>query len=295
MPLFTQTLNQGGPAALRRLLDMPGIIGMAGMSDGLSARLVAESDFPAAYLSGGALARGMGYPDLGLVSLTDLELRVRNIAEVCGLPFIVDLDSGYGGVLNLAFAVSRIERAGAAGLHIDDFAIPRRHRDGAANLLDLNEMLARLRVAMTARLDPDFVIIGRTDAALHLGLDAAIERANTFAEAGADLVYIEHLHDRAAIERVASEVSGPKLIALVGGKGDTPAASELQAMGYRIVTWPAEAQLAAISACLSALRQLRGTGAPSALATDFNERDRIVDTAAFRAFEDCCLAIGEKA
>lgn len=294
MHSFTQTLKQSGPAALRRLLDMPGIVALAGMSDGLSARLVADAGFPGAYLSGGALARGMGYPDLGLVSLTELEQRVRNIAEVCHLPFIVDLDSGFGGVLNLAFAVSRIERAGAAGLHIDDFEIPRRKRDGAANMLSLPAMLARLRVALDARRDPDFVIIGRTDAAPHLGLDAAIERANAFAEAGADLVYIEHLHDRAAIERVASEVQGPKLIAVVSGKGDTPSASELEAMGYRIVTWPAEAQLGAISGSLNALRHIREAGTPAVPATDFNERDRIVDAAAFRAFEDRCLSQGEE-
>lgn len=263
---------------------------MAGMSDGLSARLVQQVGFPGAYLSGGALARGMGYPDVGLVSITELELRVRNIAEVCALPFIVDLDSGYGGVLNLSLAVARIERAGAAGLHIDDFEIPRRTRDGAANLVSLNAMVARIEAAIAARSNSDFLIIGRTDAAAHVGLDRAIERANALAGAGADLVYVEHLHDRPAIERVAAGVHGPKMISLVSGKGETPPATELDAMGYRIVTWPAEAQFGAIAGGLFALSRLHDCGVPEAVAIDFAERDRIVGTTDVRAFEDKYLS-----
>lgn len=288
---FTQTLNQSRPAQLRRLLAMPGIVGMAGMSDGLSARLVEQAGFPGGYLSGGALARGMGYPDVGLVSITELELRVRNIAEVCALPFIVDLDSGFGGALNLALAVSRIERAGAAGLHIDDFEIPRRKRDGAANLIGLKAMVARIEAALAARSSSDFLIIGRTDAAAHIGLGSAIERANALGRAGADLVYVEHLYDRVAIERIAAEVHGPKMISLVSGKGETPTAAELDAMGYRIVSWPAEAQLGAIAGGLFALRQLHDRGAPDATGPiDFAERDRIVGTADVRAFEDIYLS-----
>jgi 2-methylisocitrate lyase-like PEP mutase family enzyme len=274
--------------SLRTLLDRPGIVTLPGMSDGLSARLVEQAGFAAAYLSGGALARGMGYPDLGIVTLGELEARVRNIAEVCGIPFLVDCDSGFGGVLNLDRAVARIERAGAAGLHIDDFEVPRRRRDARDNMLSRTTMLSRLRIALAARADPDFLIIGRTDAAAHLGLDEAIRRANALADAGADLVYVEHLEDRRAIEIVARRVAAPKLVAIMTGKGAQPDADELCEMGFRAVTWPADAQLAAIGAMRATFGHLCRHGTPAGLDTnmDFALRDRIVGTPEARAFED---------
>jgi 2-methylisocitrate lyase-like PEP mutase family enzyme len=262
-----------------------GIVCLPGMSDGLSARLVEQAGFDGAYLSGGALARGMGYPDLGLVTLTELEQRVRNIAEVCGLPFIVDLDSGFGGALNLGLAVSRIERAGAAGLHIDDFEVPRRSRDPERNLLSITAMQGRFKLAMAARQDRDFVIIGRTDAAAYVGIGGAIDRANAYFDAGVDLVYVEHLHDRAGMEAVAARVQGRKLISLVSGKGETPSAAELAAMGYSIVTWPAECQFGAIEGSLSALRKLREHGAPTVMSVGFAQRDEIVGAPAARDIE----------
>ena len=261
---------------------------LPGISDGLSARLAGQAGFAGAYLSGGALARGMGWPDLGIVTLSELEARVRNIAEVSALPFLVDCDSGFGGALTIDRTVARLERAGAAGLHIDDVEVPRRHRDARANLLSRKAGTARLRVALAARSDPDFLIIGRTDAAPHLGLDEAIDRANAFADAGVDLVYVEHLHDRAAIEAVAARVAAPKLIAVVSGKGETITADDLARMGFAIITWPAEQQLAAIAGARAALEHLRAHGTPAGFAgaVDFVERDRIVGTAAARAFED---------
>ncbi|MDF7775556.1 isocitrate lyase/phosphoenolpyruvate mutase family protein [Sphingomonas sp. AOB5] len=282
----TQTLNYG-KRGFRPLLAA-GPVRLPGISDGLSARLAELAGFAGAYLSGGAVARGMGRPDLGLVTLSELEARVRGIAEVSSLPFLVDCDSGFGGALHLERAVSRIERAGASGLHIDDFEIPRRRRDGAANLLSRDTAVARLKVALGARTDPDFLVIGRTDAAPHLGLDEAIDRANALADAGVDLVYVEHLHDRAAIEAVATRVAAPKLIAVVSGKGDTIAADALEAMGFAIITWPAEQQLAAIAGARAALDHLRAHGTPLGFAgaVDFAERDRIVGTAEARAFED---------
>jgi 2-methylisocitrate lyase-like PEP mutase family enzyme len=274
--------------SLRALLDRPGIVALPGMSDGLSARLVERAGFAAAYLSGGALARGMGYPDLGIVTLGELEARVRNIAEVCSIPFLVDGDSGFGGVLNLDRAVARIERAGAAGLHIDDFEVPRRCRNARDNMLSPSAMLARLQVALAARTDPDFLVIGRTDAAPCLGLDAAIDRANAFADAGADLVYVEHLEDRRAIEAVARRVAAPKLVAIMAGKGAQPDAAELEQMGFRIVTWPADAQFAAIGAMVAAFDHLRRHGTPAGFdaTVDFVLRDRIVGTPEARVFED---------
>lgn len=287
MPL-TQTLKlHGAQPSLRALLALPGIVRLPGMSDGLSARLVEQAGFAGAYLSGGALARGMGYPDLGLVTLTELEARVRNIAEVCAIPFLVDLDSGFGGVLNLDRAVSRIERAGAAGLHIDDFEVPRRRRDASDNMVSRSAMVGRLRIALAARRDPDFLVIARTDAAAHLGLADAVDRANAYADTGADLVYVEHLHHRQAIEVVARQVSAPKLIGIVPGKGDTPGADELEQMGFRIVTWPADGQLAAIAGIRATLDHLRLHGTPDdpAGGVDFAMRDLIVGTAEARALE----------
>lgn len=292
MKQVAQTLKQGRRPTLGAVLRENCILAMAGISDGLSARLAQQAGFSATYLSGGALARGMGYPDLGLVTLSELELRVRNIAEVSSLPFLVDLDSGFGGALNLQLAVTRIERAGAAGVHIDDFEVPRRAGNVADNLIPLDAMLQRLMLAMDARRDRDFMIIGRTDAAVALGLDEAIRRASAFADLGVDMVYIEHLHDRAAMERVAREISAPKMISIVAGKGDTPTSIELEAMGFSAVSWPAEVQLGAIAGAVASLKALARDGVPvtGADTITFEERDQIVGTADARAFEHSYLA-----
>jgi 2-methylisocitrate lyase-like PEP mutase family enzyme len=167
-------------ARLRDLLATQPIVVAPGVWDGLSARLVAEVGFAAGYCTGGGIARGRGWPDLGLVTLSELVTTVSGIAEVCDLPLIVDLDSWFGNVLNIRRGVRLLERAGAAALHIQDVEVPR--RTAKPDIIPAAAMIGQLHAAADARRDPDFLIIARTDVGPLLGLDAAIERANARGE-----------------------------------------------------------------------------------------------------------------
>lgn len=265
-------------SSLRRLIAEPGIVVAPGVADGLMARLVAEAGFRAVYATGGAINRSRGLADLGLTSLEDLCSRVTDIAEASGLPVIVDADSGFGGILNVGRTVSALERAGAAALHLQDSLSPRTAGADRDNILGIRAMCGRIAAAAEARHDPDLIIIGRTDATDCLGLKAAIERAQAYAEAGADVVYVEHLRSRAEIEDVARQVGHPVLISLNKGLGDLPSAAELASLGYKILTHPADMQLAAIPAMRALLAHLATQGSTEDFEPmlPFAERDRIV-------------------
>ena len=276
------------PATLRALLRQPGILVAPGAADALTAKMVEAAGFSAAYGTGGGISRSLGLPDVGLMTLGELTGRVRNIAEVCRLPLIVDGDSGYGSVFTLTRAVRMLETAGAAAMHIEDREVPRRVRDAEANLFEIDAMAARIRAALRARSNPDFVIIARTEALPILGLDAAVQRANRYAEAGADMVYVEYLRDRSHMEAVAARVPAPKLISQNKGQGELLPAAVLGDMGYKIMTVPADAQLAAIHNMKAMLDHLRehGSNADFDAMVTFADRDRAIGVAETRAMEE---------
>ena len=270
-------------ARLRSLLATQPIVIAPGVWDGLSARLVAEAGFAAAYCTGGGIARGRGWPDLGFVTLSELVATVGGIAEVCDLPLIVDLDSGFGNVLNIRRGVRLLERAGAAALHIQDVEVPR--RAAKPDIIPVAAMIGRLHAAADARSDRDFLIIARTDVGPLLGLDAAIERANQYVEAGIDITYIEGIVSRTDVDRVAKLVKGVKLISLNKGETVLMPPDELAALGFRLLTHPADAQLAAIAAMRGLLQHLRRTGTVADFEpmVSFPEREVIVGLAEARA------------
>ena len=272
---------------LRDLLRRSPIVVAPGAPDALTARLVAEAGFAAVHATGGGIARSRGVPDLGVTTLTELVERVASMTEACSLPVIADADSGYGGNLNVARAIRLLERAGAAGVHLEDEHVPRQAPQAAANLLDPGEMATRIGAALAARADPDFAIIARTNAVPALGLDAAIDRANRYADAGADLVYVESTRTRRDMETVARRVKAPRLISINKGVNEPVTPAALAEMGYRIVTHPADTQLAAIHAIRAVLGHLKANGTSEAFAAmvPFAERDVIVGTAEYRARE----------
>jgi 2-methylisocitrate lyase-like PEP mutase family enzyme len=284
-------MTKSAGAELRAMMARPGIVIAPGASDALTARLVEEAGFSAVFCTGGGIARSHGLPDLGYLTASELVARIANMTETCALPMIVDADSGFGTALNLRRTVRALERAGAAAMHIEDMEVPRRHRDAAANYLEPEAMARRIRAACAARLDPQFVVIARTDVTLDLGVDAAIDRANRYADAGADLVYVEFSKTRAIIEAVARRVTAPKLISLNKGENELLTAGELAEMGYKVLTHPADTQLAAIHAMRAVLHHLKRHGSSGGFEAmiSFAERDRIVDTAAHRAIEDGAL------
>ena len=217
------------------------------------------------------------------------------MVEVCPLPMIADIDSGFGNVVTLMRAVRTFEALGTAGVHVEDMEVPRRCSTAEDNIVPGEEMAGRVKAAMSAKTDPDFVVIARTDVLPYHGLDAAIDRANLYAEAGADMVYVEHLKTRADMEAVAKRVSAPKLISLNKGsgkgKGDLLPADALGEMGYKILTLPADAQLAAIHNMKALLAHLKESGSTEnfdAMVT-FPDRDALVGLADARAIEEAFL------
>jgi 2-methylisocitrate lyase-like PEP mutase family enzyme len=273
---------------LRELLRAGDVVVAPGVWDGLSARLVARAGFPAAYATGGGIARSMGYPDLGLLSLSEIASRLANIVEHAGVPVIADADTGYGNALNAQRAVGEFERAGVAALHLEDQTFPKRcgHYDDKS-VVPAVEMAQKLRAARDAMTDSDIVLIARTDALAVEGFDAAVERAHAYAAAGADVIFIEAPVSMEQIEAIARRVSQPKLINMFqGGKTPLVPVARLKDLGYQIVIIPSDLQRAAIRAMDDVLAAITRDGSSAALAermASFTEREAVVDTAGYLA------------
>ena len=269
--------------ALRQLLEGEGIVLAPGVYDGLSARLVRAAGFRAVYATGGGIARSMGYPDLGLLAMTEVTDRLALIVEHAEVPVIADADTGYGNALNVRRTVREFERAGVAALHLEDQLFPKRcgHYDDKA-LIPAAEMSQKLRAARDAARDPDLVIIARTDAIAVEGFDAAIERAHAYAAAGADVLFVEAPVDEAQVETIARSLPYPTLINMFeGGKTPLVPLARLAALGYRIVIVPSDLQRAAIRAMQDALVVMRRDGTTRGVAdrmATFQERETLVGT-----------------
>jgi len=268
--VFKQFLKRG------KLLVAPGCF------DGLSARLVQEAGFEAAYLSGGAVARSMGLPDIGLVTMSEVIERAAQVVSAVKIPIIADADTGYGNAINLVRTVREYERVGVAAIHLEDQITPKRcgHLDGK-EVISLPEMIKKLEAALASRADPDFCIIARTDARGVHGLDDAINRARAFARLGVDAVFVEAPQSESELEEIPRALPSVPLLVNVFKGGKTPMlpAERLEKMGYRIAIYPSETQRAAIHAMRQTLSLLKREGTTEAMdeaLTTFKERDKIV-------------------
>lgn len=247
---------------LRQQLSENELVVAPGVFDGISASLVARLGFGAAYLTGaGVAASGFGLPDIGLVTQSEMTERARMVTRVLGdIPLIADADTGYGAVLNVVRTVTEYEAAGVAAIQLEDQAFPKRcgHLPDK-ELVAPEEFVTTLHAALDTRRDDDLVVIARTDARGPLGLDAAIERANTYAEAGADVIFVEAPQGVDEIERIAVEVKAPLLINLViGGLTPMESSERLAELGYAVAIHPATALIAAVQAMLAGLAELSG-------------------------------------
>lgn len=271
-----------GPTRLRSLLKRSGLIITApGVYDGLSARIAEAAGFEALYISGGAISRSMGYPDIGLVTQTEMVKRLEEIRAVTSLPLIMDADTGYGNAINVVRTIRAYERAGAAAVHIEDQVEPKRcgHYEGK-EIISANEMEQKIQAAVAAREQSELIIIARTDARAVIGLEAAIERGNAYAEAGADIIFVEAPQSLEEIERIAQEVHAPLLINMFwGGKTPLVPANQLATLGYRIMIVPSDLQRAAIRAMQRAAAAIRQDGNTATLADEmvsFAEREEVI-------------------
>jgi 2-methylisocitrate lyase-like PEP mutase family enzyme len=232
----------------RELLSKPGIIRSLGAHDVFTARLIEAAGLETVFLGGfGASASLLGLPDVGFITLSEMADAVRRMAQRVSIPVVADGDTGHGDLHNVIRTVREFERAGAAGILLEDQVTPKRcgHFQGK-HLISTTDMVLKLRAALDARRDADFVLIARTDARAVEGIDDAIERANRYAEAGADVCFIEAPESRHELERIPREVRVPLLVNMLSG-GVTPILTieELQQLGYKIAVCPIETLLVA--------------------------------------------------
>jgi carboxyvinyl-carboxyphosphonate phosphorylmutase len=245
---------------LRQMLNAPGIIVAPGAYDGFSARLIEAAGYQAIYMTGaGTAASHLGQPDLGLATLTEMATHAAHLAGCVSVPVFADADTGYGNALNVVRTVREYERAGVAGLHLEDQVAPKKcgHIAGK-QIIPAREFADKIRAAVDHRTDPDFVIIARTDARAVTSLDDAIDRGNLYREAGADVIFVEAPQTEEEIARVAREVKAPLLSNMViAGRTPSVKYSELERLGYKIVIYPAVCMAAAVPAIEAALVRLR--------------------------------------
>ncbi|WP_209427674.1 oxaloacetate decarboxylase [Pararhodobacter sp. SW119] len=231
----------GRNARMRALLKGNEILMAPGCYDCLTARLVAQAGFHAAYVTGsGVSMSAIGAPDMGVISFSEMFERAGRIADVVDIPVICDADTGYGGPINVIRTVRELERAGVSAIQIEDQAWPKKcgHELGR-RVVGVDEMVGRIKAATDARVDEDMVIIARSDARTSLGLEAALDRADAYREAGADVIFVESPESRDEMEAITARAGVPALANMVEG-GRTPFldASELQAIGYRVAIYP---------------------------------------------------------
>ncbi|MGH9087007.1 MAG: isocitrate lyase/PEP mutase family protein [Acidimicrobiales bacterium] len=268
MGSFFGTATDGG-RRLRALLDAEDTILAPGAYDALSARLVEAAGFPAVYMTGfGTVASVLGRPDVGLLTMSEMVEHARQLVGAVDVPVIADADTGYGNSINVIRTVQEYAQAGVAALHIEDQEMPKKcgHVDTSKRLVPASEMATKVAAAVAARGDHDLVVIARTDARSVEGLDAALDRARRYRDAGADVLFVEAPQCEEEIEAVASALDGTPLLFNWAEGGKTPAVrlDWLRELGFRIVLYPISTLLAATRAVREVLDGIRTTGTPAA-------------------------------
>ncbi|MBC5764015.1 isocitrate lyase/PEP mutase family protein [Ramlibacter albus] len=255
--------------SLAQRLRQPGLIAAPGVYDMVSLRLASTFGFDALYMTGfGTVASHLGLPDAGIATYTDMVQRVGAMARMAGAPLIADGDTGYGGLLNVQHTVRGYEAAGAAAIQLEDQEFPKKcgHTPGR-RVVPMQDMVRKIRVACESRSSKDFLIIARTDARTSLGLDEALRRAHAYAEAGADILFVESPESVEEMERIGREAGKPLVANMVEG-GRTPVLTmpQLEAIGYRIAIFPVTALLAAAEAMRAAYSHIRAQGSSEGMA-----------------------------
>lgn len=276
---------------LKKAMSGPGYLIAPGAHDTLTAKLVEIAGFGAVYLTGGGYSRANGYPDIGLLSFTEVVLYIGRTVEAVGIPVITDMDSGFGNAINVVRAVREYEKAGVAAFHLEDQVSPKKcgHYDGK-QLVSKSEMVGKIRAAVDTRQDPDMMIIGRTDAIAVEGFEAAMDRMAAYLEAGADIAFVEAPRTVEELAAVPPRLSKPALANVFeGGKTPQLPAKQLESMGYRLGIYPSQTHRAAIFAAKEVLEVLKREGTTESyehrLAT-FQQREEAVGSARWKAIED---------
>ena len=285
---------------LRQQIDRGQFVVAPGVFDMISAMLAERVGFDAVYASGYWLtASYLGIPDAGIATYTDMLARVSKVVEKSSAPVIADADTGFGGLLNVHHTVRGYERAGVTAIQIEDQEFPKKcGHTPYRRVVPLEDMVAKVKVAVDARSSRDFLVIARTDARAGHGFEEAVRRGRAYAEAGADVVFVEALHSEDEMRRACEAIPAPMMANMSdGGKTPIRSAQELAALGYRLAIFPAMAALAASAAIERAMRNLKATG--TSVAADvplfsFDEFCRMVGFGDVWAFEEKWKDVLEK-
>ena len=251
-------------ASLRHLLRSPGMVIAPGAYDGIGARLIEQAGFSAVYMTGAGTSAARGYPDFGLLTMTEMVDNAALMARSVDIPLIADADTGYGNELNVTRAVREYESRGVAAIHIEDQVSPKRcgHLDGK-EVVGRAEFVSKVRAAVEARRTSEFVIIARTDARAMTSFDEAVWRCNAALEAGADLAFLEAPQSAEEVAAVPRQVKGPCLLNVVpGGRTPVPNLDDVEALGYKLAILPGVMLKATIEAGDAALADLMKTRNP---------------------------------
>lgn len=283
-------------ATFRKLLKQ-GTVVMPGVFNAITAKLAERGGFGALYLSGAGVTNSLtGYPDIALLTLTEMAQQARYVARAVSIPVIADADTGYGEILNVARAVEEFEYAGLAGIHIEDQVAPKRcgHLDGK-QIISAGDMAAKIRAAVRARTDPDFFLIARTDARSVNGLADAIERAKRYLDAGADAIFPESLENPAEFAEFAQKVKAP-LLANMTEFGKTPLipVSEFAQMGYAMVIFPMTAFRVMMKAAEQTYAELARAGTQSALIDSMQTRKELYELIDYASYEQFDREVAEE-
>ena len=278
---------------LRRLAEARRGVLLPGAFNALSARVVEDLGFEALYITGaGVTNMWLGLPDQGFMGLAEIADHTARIRDAVELPLLVDADTGFGNALNVYHTVRTLERAGADGIQLEDQVAPKRcGYFSGKDVISTDEAVGKIKAAVDARRDADLVIMARTDAAATQGFEAAVERAQRFAEAGADILFVEAVTQADEIRALPRRLAKPQLMNMViGGKTPIVGAAELGQLGYGLVLYANAALQGALAGMQQALTALRDTGQvleSSGLVTPFAERQRLVGKPRWDALEQC--------
>ena len=284
--LYTTTTPATKRQVLRERLAGGDLLRFPGAFNPLSAKLIQDKGFEGVYISGAVLSADLGLPDIGLTTLTEVAQRAGQIARLSDLPAIVDADTGFGEPMNVARTVQTLEDAGVAGLHIEDQVNPKRcgHLDGKA-IVDSDTAIKRIRAAVTARRDPNLLIIARTDIRAVDGLPSAIDRAKELVDAGADMIFPEAMKDLSEIEAVRKAVDVPVLANMTEfGKSELFTTEELAGVGINIVIYPVSLLRLAMGAAERGLDTLVSAGTLKPVVPEMQTRARLYELLDYEAY-----------
>lgn len=285
---------------LRQQIERGDFVVAPGVFDMISAMLAERVGFDAVYASGYWLtASYLGLPDAGIATYTEMLSRVAKVVEKSTAPVIADADTGFGGLLNVHHTVRGYERAGVTAIQIEDQEFPKKcGHTPYRRVVPMEEMVAKVKVAVDARTSRDFLVIARTDARGQHGFDEAVRRGRAYAEAGADVVFVEALHSEDEMRAACAAIPAPMMANMSdGGKTPIRSQAELAALGYRLAIFPAMAALAASAAIERAMQNLKAHGtsrAPDVPLFSFDEFCRMVGFGDVWAFEEKWKDVLEK-